>query len=241
VALAVLPPGPPPPLDADAGFAYWALGGSPEPRGGPVGGGAFAVVAAAPQPRAFPRPGPRPDAALLELGEAGPLPPRPLALADVELRSVEVDLATAPTPAALEAVAMAQLGEAPGEPQPVVAQLVLTGDGPARAALGGPEGHDHLLDRLRRATAASPVWWSDVVLLPLPPPRRGVLAARAPAARGIEARAAGLRSAGPGPLLVEARGVAGVLEPPWPPAPASWPGLVDEAASLALEVLGGRP
>src|SRR5690606_16764630 len=143
--LACLPPGPPPPLDPEAGLAFWALGGSPEPRGGPAGGG-WAVVAAASQPRVFPRPGPRPRAVLLELGADGPLPPVPLDVADVRLASVEVHLGQADTIGRLEELAWAGLGQAAEDPRPVVAQLVVVGDGPGRRHLGDPAARSWLLD-----------------------------------------------------------------------------------------------
>ncbi|MPY96212.1 MAG: hypothetical protein GEV08_25050 [Acidimicrobiia bacterium] len=238
VALATLPSGPPPPLDVEAGVAFWALGGAPEPRGGPVSGGGWAVVAAAPQPRVFPRPGPRPGAALLELGDGGPLPPTPLDIADLRLVSAEVDLARALTIGELEEQALAQLG--PDDGRPVVAQLVVHGDGPGRQALGDPAARRWVLDRLQSNMGArAPGWWSDLVLVPLPAARRGALAQRSPGVAAVGARASEALRAGPGAVLDAARQRVGATDGgDGLPPPAAWAGIVHEAASLALDLVG---
>lgn len=240
VVLATLPPGPPPPLDPAAGVACWALGGAPEPRGGPVAGGGWAVVAAAPQPRVFPRPGPRPGAALLEIDETGAArPPTPLEPAAVRLVTVAVEVGPATSLAEVEERAAAGL-PAPGpEAAPVVAQLVVLGEGPARRALGDPSTAAWLLDRLRYRLGETPAWWAHVVLAPLPVEVRDRLAAASPLAAEAARRADEARL-GPSSLLAEVRRDAGDDEPVGaaPPAPG-WAGLVDEAASLAVELVAG--
>ncbi len=243
VIMATIPPGGPPRLDPNVPAAFWALGGSPEPRAGRVGAG-WGVVAAPPQPRVLPPPGPRPAAAVLESGPSGPRPPHPLDLADVSLARVAVDLAAASTPQQLEDLVAAGLEAVVDGSRPVMCELVAVGVGPLRSGLSDPATRQRLLARLRAQAAAerTPVWWIDVVTAPLPPVYRTQLAAHWPPAAVIEARATALVAAGPDPALVDARASAGVAGLEGLPAPGAWPALVGDATSVALDALtGARP